>query len=648
MSAVAQDVVRAGREFVAEHRWESAYEQFSAADAERSLEPVDVERFAEAACWTKRYDEMLGLLERAEIGYEREGNTRGAARVAMKLAREHFQRNNGAVVGGWMARAAKLLEGQPECHETGLMLWMTGRALMLTDSDVAAALESSRELVELARRLGDPDLEALGLLDQGHALITSGRVQDGSPLLDEATALAMTGATQMETAGTVYCSTIFACRNIGDWQRAAQWTGESLRWCDRHSISGFPGLCRLHRAEIVRMHGSLLDAEEHAQEACDELAAWSPRWAGWAYHELGEVRRRRGDLEGARSAFAKALEVGFDPEPGLALLRLDEGDAQGALAAINRRMGERDAFTQEGRALLLPAQIRIALAAGAPDVARGALEELDEAAAQCDTSAVFASASIARGAVALAEGRAEDAVAPLRHGWRSLCELGARFDAAETRVLLGEAYRMTGDHAGALLELEGARETFTELGAALEQRRVEGVLAGMGGGAREMQTFVFTDIVDSTRLVELLGDDGWEDLLRWHDRTVRDCISEHNGREIKHEGDGFFVAFPDPRCALDCAIALQRTLVEHRSEHGFAPSVRIGIHATQATRRGGDFIGRGVHVAARVGAAGAAGEILATADTMAAGGVSYPDSAARSLQLKGIAEPIETVEVDWR
>ena len=177
---------------------------------------------------------------------------------------------------------------------------------------------------------------------------------------------------------------------------------------------------------------------------------------------------------------------------------------------------------------------------------------------------------------------------------------------------------------------------------------MEGVLAEVGGGAREIQTFVFTDIVDSTRLVELLGDDGWESLLRWHDRTVRDCITECNGREIKHEGDGFFVAFPDPRCALDCAIALQRTLVEHRSKHGFAPSVRIGIHATQATRRGGDFIGRGVHVAARVGGAGAAGEILATADTMAAAGVGYPDSAVRSLRLKGIADPIETVEVDWR
>ena len=400
----------------------------------------------------------------------------------MALAREHHQRNNDAVLGGWLARAAKLLEGQPECHETGLMLWMHVRGLLLVNNDSAGALEKARELVELAKRLGDPDLEALGLLDQGHALITSGRVQDGSPLLDEATALAMTGATELSTAGTVYCSTIFACRNIGDWQRASQWTSESLRWCDRNSVSGFPGLCRLHRAEIIRMRGSLADAERDAQDACEELAAWAPRYAGWAYHEVGEVRRRRGDLEGARSAFAQALDVGFDPQPGLALLRLDEGDAPGAIAAINRRMAERDSFTQESRVLLLPAQIRIAIAAGDLALAGRALAELEDAAVQCDASAVFASASVGRGALALAEGRARDAVTPLREGWRSLCDLGVRFDAAQTRALLSEAYRMTGDDADARLELEGARATFAEIGAVLEERRVDGMLAEMGSG----------------------------------------------------------------------------------------------------------------------------------------------------------------------
>ena len=568
--------------------------------------------------------------------------------MALTLTREHYQRNHDAVMGGWLARAAKLLEGQPDSHETGLLLWMKVRGLLLVANDVDGALGHARELVEFARRLSDPDLEALGLLDQGHALITAGRVREGSPLLDEATALAMTGATKLSTAGTVYCATIFACRNIGDWRRASEWTSESLRWCDRNSVSGFPGLCRLHRAEIIRMRGSLAEAERDAQDACEELLDWAPRWAGWAYHELGEVRRRRGDLQGARTAFGRALDVGFDPQPGLALLRLDEGDPAGALAAINRRMADRDAFTQESRALLLPAQVTIALAAGDIDLARTALAELDEAAAQCDTTAILASTSAARGALALAERQPSEAIVALREGWRLWSDLGARFDAAQTRTLLGQAYALSGDLPAAQLELDGARATFAELGAPLEEQRVRSLIAGTPLGVRELQTFMFTDIADSTRLLELLGDDGWDSLLSWHDRTVREALAAHQGREIKHEGDGFFIAFPDPRSALDCAITLQRTLNEHRHEHGFAPRIRIGIHAAEATRRGGDFFGQGVHVAARVAAAGDPGQILATAPTMATLGESYLTSEPRSLALKGIAEPVDIVELSWR
>jgi class 3 adenylate cyclase len=522
------------------------------------------------------------------------------------------------------------------------------RSLLLGSNDVAGALATARELVELARRLGDPDLEALGLLDQGHALIAAGQVQEGSPLLDEAAALAMAGATEISTTGTVYCSTIIACRNIGDWQRASQWTEESIRWCDRHSVSGFPGLCRLHRAEIIRMRGSLAEAERDAQDACDELISWAPRYAGWAYHELGEVRRRRGNLPDARAAFGKALDLGFDPQPGLALLRLDEGDPAGALGAINRRMADRDVFTQEGRVLLLPAQITVALAAGDLGVARAALSELEEAAAQCGAIAVVASASVARGALALAEGRAVDAIAPLREGWRQWCEVAAPFDAAQTRTLLGQAYAQTGDQSAARLELEGAQATFAALGAPFEERRLARVLVSFAAGVREIQTFVFTDIVDSTRLAELLGDDGWNSLLSWHDRTVRACLTEHRGREIKHEGDGFFIAFPDPRSALDSAITLQRTLDEHRREHGFAPRVRIGVHAAEAMRRGGDFFGQGVHAAARVAAAATAGQILTSAATVAQAGGGYSPLKPQELELKGFAEPLEVVELDWR
>ena len=648
MSAIAQDPLAAGREAFSAQQWERAFEQLGAADAAEPLSAADLELMADAACWTRRYEDMLDLFERAQTAYERDGDRRGAARMAIKLTREHYQRNHDAVTGGWFARAASLLEGEPDCHERGMLLWLTVRALLYGANEVDQALERSRELVDLARRLGDLDLEALGLLDQGHALITAGRVQEGSVLLDQATSLAMTGATELQTAGTVYCSTIFACRNIGDWGRASQWTDESMRWCDRHSVSGFPGLCRLHRAEIIRLRGSLADAERDALDACEELQGWSPRMAGLAYHELGEVRRRRGDLQGARTAFGRALDVGFDPQPGLALLRLDEGEPAGALGAINRRLNERDAFAQESRALLLPAQVTIALAAGDLAVARGALAELEEAAAACQATAVEASTHAAGGAVALAEGRPDDAVALLREAWRGWSELGALYDGAQARMLLGQAYAQMGDHAAARLEVEGAHASFVKVGAAPAAERAQRLLDLPAAGARERQTFVFTDIVESTRLVELLGDDSWESLLAWHDRTVRACFVARGGREIKHEGDGFFLAFPDPKSALDFAVALQRTLDEHRREHGFAPRVRIGAHAAEATRRGEDYLGRGVHVAARISNSAEGGQIVASADTLVATGGGFAAGEPRSLSLKGVAEPLEVVEVRWR
>jgi hypothetical protein len=158
MSAVVQDPLAAGREAFSGQQWERAYELLSAADAARTLLPEDLERMSDAACWTRRYEEMLELLERAEVGFERNGDQRGAARAALKLTQEHYQRNHDAVMGAWLARATKLLEGEPDCHENGLLLWMQVRGLLFVANDAVHALDEARELVQLARRLEDPDL----------------------------------------------------------------------------------------------------------------------------------------------------------------------------------------------------------------------------------------------------------------------------------------------------------------------------------------------------------------------------------------------------------------------------------------------------------------------------------------------------------
>jgi class 3 adenylate cyclase len=162
------------------------------------------------------------------------------------------------------------------------------------------------------------------------------------------------------------------------------------------------------------------------------------------------------------------------------------------------------------------------------------------------------------------------------------------------------------------------------------------------------RTFLFTDIVGSTSLVEAVGDDAWDDLRRWHDGALRAAFAAHGGEEVDHAGDGFFVAFPDAGPALECAVAIQRLLAEHRKTHGFAPRVRIGLHADRATRRGTEYGGRGVHQAARVGALAEGEEILATEATLTAADGEWRASEPREVSLKGISEPVTVVTVDWR
>jgi class 3 adenylate cyclase len=211
-----------------------------------------------------------------------------------------------------------------------------------------------------------------------------------------------------------------------------------------------------------------------------------------------------------------------------------------------------------------------------------------------------------------------------------------------------------------MLELHAARSAFDQLGAALDARRIEERLAGLESGgaqspavrgaARVVRTFAFTDIVDSTKLAELLGDEAWGKLVHWHNQIIRAVVAEHGGEEIKATGDGFFLAFSDAARAIEAMIAVQRRLADHRDRHGFAPAVRIGLHTAEASQSGLDYMGMGVNYAARIGAAAQGGEILLS-DTTLAGATprrTFAASAERTLQLKGISAPVRVSSIDWR
>jgi len=170
-------------------------------------------------------------------------------------------------------------------------------------------------------------------------------------------------------------------------------------------------------------------------------------------------------------------------------------------------------------------------------------------------------------------------------------------------------------------------------------------LRGKEAPRRVEKTFMFTDIEGSTNLVEVLGDDAWQGVLRWHDETLRALFVDHRGEEVVATGDGFFVGFDSPDDALACAVAIQRRLDEHRRVNGFAPKVRIGVHASGATQVGRNFSGKGVHEAARIAALADGGQILSSRDTAVGG--RFPTSNPQEVTLRGTSEAMAIVSIDW-
>jgi len=649
MNDVGSNALVQGRDAYQRRAWQSAYQFLNDSDGSKSLAPGDLEQLSWAAYWTGRYGEAVDLFERAERGYAASGDSRAAARMSLQQARLHFEQRNVSVATGLWVRAAQLLADEPECAEHGQLAWQAAASAM-ADGRANAARTQAERAIEIGRRTGDRDVEAMGRLWLGHVHLFEGRHAEGIALHDEATAAATSGELGPFSSGSIYCSVIVACRNRADWSRAAEWTERADRWCERESVAFFPGLCRVHRAEVLRFRGALQDAEHDALAGRDLLQAASPRTVHFAYQELAEIRLRLGDLEGAEEACRQCLERGRDPQPVLARLRLAQGDAKGALAAIERVLAD----ANEALPTLLPVKVSIALAAGAEEAAREALTQLEDLAAELGTAAPLAAAAGARGEVELSEGRSESAIANLRRARTAWSDVEAPYEAARAQYLLACAYERERDLGAARMELESALASFERLGAQLDAVLAREHLARLAAkrseespATRLTKTFMFTDIVDSTKLVELLGDASWDKLQRWHHRTLRSCFEAHDGEEVSHEGDGFFITFSGADAALDCAIAIQRALAAHRTDHGFAPRIRIGLHTAEALQRGSDYAGKGVHTAARVAGAGGADEILASRAVLDAASDRFSGADERQLEFKGLAAPVAVMRIDW-
>src|SRR3989441_2716493 len=330
------------------------------------------------------------------------------------------------------------------------------------DGGLDRALELARETVEIGTRFGSRDLMALGLQDQGRALIAKGEVKEVIALLDEATVAALSGELAPYTTGVIYCNMIDQCQAMADYGRAREWTEAASRWCDRMAIAGFPGMCRVHRADVIGLRGGWREAELEARNAFDELRNFHAGYAAEAQYVIGETRLWRGDLSEAREAFRVAHELGRDPNPGLALLQLAEGKAEAAATTIRRSLSSKR--QPLGRARMLPAQLAIAVATDDRVTAEAVARELGETAKTYPTPALRAQALTAEAVISLMAGDSETAVRLLCEGLTLFRQGEAPYEGGEARGGLGSAYRSGGDPRGAGVELQAGRASLSRAG----------------------------------------------------------------------------------------------------------------------------------------------------------------------------------------
>ncbi|HVX40114.1 MAG TPA: response regulator transcription factor [Gemmatimonadaceae bacterium] len=478
----------AGRDAFERQSWSDAYARLSAADADERLDAPDLERLATAAYLLGKDAECADAWTRAHQAYAREGDVAGAARCAYWLAFTANYMGDVARSSGWIARGRRMLdEAAHDCPECGY-LRIAGAIRTALAGDAEGSLAEFVEIRDIARRFGDKTLEAVGQIGVGRCYMHLGRAEEGLRLLDEALVSMTLGEVAPAMVGVCYCSALDACHETFDLRRAQEWTNAVTRWCESQpELSPYRGQCLVRRSEIMQLHGAWTDAMDEVRRACERLSHPPQRAVGHAFYQEAELHRVRGEFAAAEDAYRRATQVGRTPQPGLALLRLAQGNVDAAVVSIRGELAE--ARDDLRRLALLPAVVEITLAAGDLDTARACADELERNARVLATPLLRATAGQAAGAVLLAEGDTRAALGALRDARAIWGEIGAPYPAARVRALVGLAARALGDEDTATMELDAARRVFAQLGAATDLAAVERLLrSGAGADESELST----------------------------------------------------------------------------------------------------------------------------------------------------------------
>ncbi len=458
-----------GRDAYGKRAWVDAYDCLAGVHGAEPLDPADLELVAICAFMLGRDDESVTWLERAHQRHLDDGATLEAVRCAAWIVLNLAIRGQIGPATGWLGRAQRLVASEGECAERGYLL-LPGVFHHEAMGDFATAAAVAGEAADLGERFGDRDLFALAIHAQGYMLTKNGQVREGLALLDEAMVAVTADDLSPIVTGIVYCGVILACQEVYEVGRARAWTRALAGWWSlQPDMVAFTGRCLVHRAEIMQLDGSWRDALEEARRAGERFVETGNPAAGLACYRQGELLRLRGEFGAAEAAYREASGHGWEPQPGLAQLRLSQGQTEAAVAAIRRAVSAASAPLERTR--LLPAYVEIMLEVGDLEAARAACVELAEIAGGYESAMLAAIVDQARGAVHLAAGEPREALVALRRAADAWHALDVPYEIARTRVLVGDACRLLGDEEAALLEHDAARAIFERLGATPDVRR---------------------------------------------------------------------------------------------------------------------------------------------------------------------------------
>lgn len=450
-SSPGSQILRA-RTAATARKWQEAATLFAEADAAQQLLTADLEEWALALECMGRPAEAIPLLTRAVAAYNTAGQRLRAASPAITLARIHLERGELAVAKGWHKRAAQLIDTATDSREQGLWCWM-GARIMGAEAEPEQALALAEQAFEVGKQLEDPVVESLGLIYRGFFKLCLGETKSGEEDQDFAAALGLSSDIDPIVGGILYCNILWACRNFGDWARANQWTLGYESWCKGHGLEDLSGSCRLHRAEVLGVHGTLKEAEALVRAALEQLALDAPWATGDALRVLGDIHLSAGDLAEAEAAYRASHAAGWDPQPGLALLQLEQGQAEAAFASLERSLVGNGWPTLQRNGLILATLAKVAARTGRPERAKEVIAELEKQPQRWPMASIRALTAVAKAELFTREDRLAEAARELQVACARWNEIGSPINAADARLSLAVLLIQLGDHTGAELEL---------------------------------------------------------------------------------------------------------------------------------------------------------------------------------------------------